>query len=194
MTGMDVPRRQRPLAGVDQALGEGSARQPAELLDQLRERLARLDSNHPSASRRPADHGDAGVEAEAGDEVSAAAETSAVDEAKAGGAIKADGEVKTDGQVKTDGEADSAMARADRPESRRDADRTGGDDPGEATDPGPSAGEPSRAWSDGSSAGADRPGHGPSDAGPARPRRAGSADPYRPWFATDESVAPWFAE
>jgi hypothetical protein len=70
----------RPLAGVDQALGEGRARPPAELLDQLRERLDRLDPIHPSASRRPeaaaprrpeaaapGETGDVGVEAEAGE-------------------------------------------------------------------------------------------------------------------------------
>ncbi len=45
----DRPRLTRPLAGVDQALGEGRAREPTELLDQLRERLDRLNPNHPSA-------------------------------------------------------------------------------------------------------------------------------------------------
>jgi hypothetical protein len=49
----------RRLAGVDQALGEGSARRPVELLDQLRERLDRLDSNHPSANPVSADLDDA---------------------------------------------------------------------------------------------------------------------------------------
>lgn len=62
----------RPLAGVDQALGEGHARPPVELLDQLRERLDRLDPIHPSASRRPeatapGETGDVGVEAETGE-------------------------------------------------------------------------------------------------------------------------------
>ncbi len=48
---MDRPDQARRLAGVDQAadLGDGRAREPAELLDQLRERLDRLASNHPSA-------------------------------------------------------------------------------------------------------------------------------------------------
>src|SRR5579859_2425641 len=45
----DRPYRTRPLAGVDQALAEGHAREPAELLDQLRERLDRLPQDHPSA-------------------------------------------------------------------------------------------------------------------------------------------------
>lgn len=193
MSAMDAPRRQRPLAGVDQALGEGGARQPAELLDQLRERLARLDSNHPSASRWPPDHGDAAVET-AGGVGGAADETSAVEEAKAGSEADTGREVKAGEAVNAGDEAESATATADRPESRRDADRTGGDDPGEAADPGSSAGEPSRAWSDDGPAGADRPGPGQLDAGQDRLKRAASADPYRPWFATDESVTPWFAE
>lgn len=50
MSHADRPYLTRPLAGVDQALGEGGARPPVELLDRLRERLARLDPNHPSAS------------------------------------------------------------------------------------------------------------------------------------------------
>jgi hypothetical protein len=188
MSAMDVPRRQRPLAGVDQALGEGSARQPTELLDQLRERLARLDSNHPSASRRPADQADPGVE------------TSAVEEVKAGSEVKADSEVKAGNEAQTGDKADSATATADRPEARRNADQTGGDDrtggdgAGDPADPGPSAAEPTRAWSDGGSPDAHLPGNGPLDAGQDRLKRAGSADPYRPWFATDESVTPWFAE
>ena|SRR5215472_19158112 len=55
MSRADRPYLTRPLAGVDQALGEGAARPPVELLDQLRERLARLDANHPSASPRSPD-------------------------------------------------------------------------------------------------------------------------------------------
>jgi hypothetical protein len=41
--------KSRRLTGVDQALGDGDARRPAELFDQLRERLSRLEPNHPSA-------------------------------------------------------------------------------------------------------------------------------------------------
>lgn len=55
MSHADRPYLTRPLAGVDQALGEGGARPPVELLDQLRERLAGLDANHPSASPRSLD-------------------------------------------------------------------------------------------------------------------------------------------
>lgn len=51
MSHADRPYVTRPLAGVDQALGEGRARQPGELLEALRERLDRLDLNHPSATR-----------------------------------------------------------------------------------------------------------------------------------------------
>jgi len=53
MSHADRPYPARQLAGVDQALGEGRARRPVELLDQLRERLDRLDANHPSASQHP---------------------------------------------------------------------------------------------------------------------------------------------
>jgi hypothetical protein len=55
MSHADRPYLTRPLAGVDQALGEGRARPPVELLDVLRERLDRLDPNHPSASQASAD-------------------------------------------------------------------------------------------------------------------------------------------
>jgi hypothetical protein len=49
MCSADWSDRSRRLAGVDQALGDGRARPPGELLDQLRERLGRLELNHPSA-------------------------------------------------------------------------------------------------------------------------------------------------
>lgn len=55
MSHADRPYLTRPLAGVDQAVGEDGARRPVELLDQLRERLDRLDPNHPSASQRTSD-------------------------------------------------------------------------------------------------------------------------------------------
>lgn len=55
MSHADRPYITRSLAGVDQALGEGRARPPVELLDQLRERLDRLDPNHPSASEPAGD-------------------------------------------------------------------------------------------------------------------------------------------
>lgn len=56
MRSMEWPDRSRRLAGVDQALGDGQARAPAELLDQLRERLGRLEPGHPSSTRQsPAD-------------------------------------------------------------------------------------------------------------------------------------------
>lgn len=51
MSHADRPYVTRPLAGVDHALGDGRARQPGELLEALRERLGRLDQNHPSATR-----------------------------------------------------------------------------------------------------------------------------------------------
>ncbi len=54
MCSADWSDRSRRLAGVDRALGEGQARPPGELLDQLRERLGRLELNHPSACPRPA--------------------------------------------------------------------------------------------------------------------------------------------
>ena len=50
MQSADRPYHARRLAGVDQALGDGFAREPAELLDQLRDRLDLLAANHPSAA------------------------------------------------------------------------------------------------------------------------------------------------
>jgi len=49
MQSADRPYQARRLAGVDQALGGGGARRPAELLGQLRDRLDQLAANHPSA-------------------------------------------------------------------------------------------------------------------------------------------------
>lgn len=180
---MDLPRRQRPLAGVDQALGDGHARQPTELLEQLRDRLARLDSNHPSADRWPSDHADASAEPE----TSAIEEIGAVNEAKAGS------EVRAEREIEVGGEAESDAMPAGRPGARPDSDRIGRDDPSETSDPG-SSGDSSRAWSEGDSVGVSGSDHGPLGTGPGWPNRPRSADPYRPWFATGESSEPWFAE
>jgi len=171
---MDLPHRQRPLAGVDQALGEGGARPPTELLEHLRERLARLDASHPSASRWPADQADAGVEHE----------TSVVYE------------VTTGKEAQAGNEVEPIAAPASQPQTRPDSGQRGSEDPGEIT------GQTT----------VDGPSHSPLDPGPAGSadevsdvgqvggtgadwrRRPGSGDPYRPWFAADESVTPWFAE
>lgn len=201
MNSMDSPHRQRPLAGVDQALGEGRARQPTELLDQLRERLARLDSNHPSASRRSADHPDGG-DSDIGvePEVTVSGEN---DRAQAD-AVREIGEQEsgagTPDRPRESPDGQDADHRG-RPDAERGSDLAGDGDPGggpgDATDADPApaeSGEPARSWSDGAATSGDGTGQGPYDAGSGWPRRPGSGEAYRPWFAGDESVTPWFAE
>ena len=162
----------RPLAGVDQALGEGRARQPSELLDQLRERLDRLDRSHPSAGQGPADRPEDRSDEASPDQDPAAA--LAADQAAAAG--------------------DSAqVSRPDRSSLPKDRTEASSDDqPGDQ-----GAGEPRAvrqpgrppAAVDGVASGLADDGHG---------RVAGASltskgEPYRPWFA-DGPDAPWFVD
>jgi hypothetical protein len=179
MGSMDSPRRQRPLAGVDQALGEGRAREPTELLDQLRERLTRLDSGHPSASPRPADS-TSGV----------ADEESGTDKVNANGAASADAAPNTGGAVNAD-----AAPNADRPDSepardKADSERAPAENSGGPTDASPSG----DSWSQDAATADSGPASSPAELSPGWQRNPRTGEPYRPWFAGDDSITPWFAE
>ncbi|HXS63587.1 MAG TPA: hypothetical protein VN767_11975 [Streptosporangiaceae bacterium] len=182
MSSMDSPHRQRPLAGVDQALGEGHARQPTELLDQLRERLSRLDANHPSAPPWQADR--TVTDPDLNDEPNA--------DDKAEPAASPD---ESPGQdVLQDVAADAHRQR--RPEADRHAGRedSGGSTADTAKNSGSLAEETSRGWSDDNSESSNAPDQARFEAHPGWERRPVYGDPYRPWFAADEPITPWFAE
>jgi len=77
MGSVDWQDPSRRLAGVDQALAGGGPRPPGELLGQLRERLGRLEPNHPSAYQAPDSGGaepDSGADATDEDELPELAE------------------------------------------------------------------------------------------------------------------------
>jgi hypothetical protein len=174
MSSMDSPHRQRPLAGVDQALGEGGARQPTELLDQLRERLTRLDSNHPSA--RPPDHS----------EMDVGTATNAVDQAES---IISPDEPAGQDDVQEAGPLERSPADQDR-RGQETADR----DPARTSAGGVNSGDgSSQAGPENISESASEPDPGQFEADPGWGRRLAAGDPYRPWFAGDEPVTPWFA-
>jgi len=185
---MDSPHRQRPLAGVDQALGEGHARQPTELLDQLRDRLSRLDANHPSASPPPADQARMGI----GDEADAAEEANTGREAEP--VTLPDDSAAATHQSPDRETGGRDASRRGRSDSGRAPERASGEDLGSPTGSSSSADETSRAWSDDVSASGSTPDQGPFETGPGWGRRPGSGEPYRPWFAGDEPITPWFAE
>lgn len=143
------------------------AREPAALLDALRQRLEQLPENHPSepgwAEReRPPD----GQEADA--------------------AFRSPDSAGADSLPPDSAGSDSAEADSGRPDSA-------GPDSGETDSAGPdSAGDQDEAWTapEPGGRGQDR-GNGGKDwlnAGQARP-----AELYRPWFTEGEAGAPWFA-
>ncbi len=178
MSQADRPYLTRPLAGVDQALGEGRARQPVELLDQLRERLDRLDPNHPSASPRSTGWDEApGRDATPDQDVAA---DPAADQAAGPGESGQD-------------------SRPDHPSLRKaGADRSREDQPGDQGAGGSPAirhaGQPAPAGADGAvnGLGAD----GQSRVAGDRVGEAAGTDKgerYLPWFA-GESGTPWFFE
>jgi hypothetical protein len=105
MRAMESSYLSKRLAGVDQALEDGSARSPGELLDALRERLERLEPNHPSAyGPRPAE---AQVEAAAPDQDVAAGAEDVPDDARP------PRDTPDDGQVTDGGQPDSAAQPAE---------------------------------------------------------------------------------
>jgi len=144
MQSADRPHQARRLTGVDQALGNGGARRPAELLGQLRERLDQLAANHPSAVAE-------GSEPSAGEPPPEAGETLQ---------IAKDPEI---GAPPDDHEEVDAPPGSDEPQrqERNSVPSAGGLPADVAGLPGPDG----------------RPGQG---------------EPYRPWFAADESADPWF--
>jgi hypothetical protein len=177
---MDSPGSRR-LAGVDQAFGDGAARPPRELLDQLRERLGRLDSAHPSADPdRSAEREMAADRREAGEagEAHEADETYGDDGSDSVGAAETVEATETIGAAETAdvagrGDANGAASADD---SRSGAGVGRGDDqPG-----GPESG---------SHSGDSEAGYRVLDSG-GTPR----ASPYRPWFMVGEPGSPWFIE
>jgi hypothetical protein len=161
----------RPLAGVDQALGEGRARQPVELLDQLRERLDRLDQNHPSSGPRSTDRHEVRGQDATPDQGASA--DLAADQAAAAGQSQ----------------------QASRPE--RSSLRKEGASPSRDDQPGDQgAGEPPPVSRPGQPAAADSVASGMADDGQYRVVQTGrtaDGEPYRPWFA-DEPGSPWFVD
>jgi len=164
MSQAERPYLTRRLAGVDQALGEGRARQPVELLDQLRERLERLDPSHPSANPGFAD----------------------LDEAQGREAAAEPAEAEQDS------DPDRPSMRKEGPDSSPDdqaGDQAGDQSPGQpAADR--RAGEPlASAVVDGAATGVADGGNYQM----VQIDRMGKGEPYRPWFA-GEPDAPWFVD
>jgi hypothetical protein len=172
---MDSPGSPRRLAGVDQAFGDGVARPPRELLDQLRERLGRLDAAHPSADPdRSADQPSTYEthEADASGEVADVGEAEVLDEASGVVAASEVGDQIAGTARPPDGTAGSGGRRGP-------ADGDGGGDGGSRSGGGDGG---SRS---GGGDGGDRVLDGGATPGPS---------PYRPWFMSGEPGSPWFIE
>lgn len=170
MSHADRPYLTRPLAGVDQALGDGRARPPVELLDRLRERLDRLDPIHPSASRRPeaAAPGkapDVGAETESGEDAAEA------------------GEVAESGD-----DAGSPAGRESRDRLGHDRDLSADQPAAPADGFSPADGPAADGFSSAEGPAAD------SEFRTVDVVRADKGERYRPWFAADEPATPWFVE
>lgn len=176
MRPIDRPDLTRRLTGVDHALADGSARRPGDLLDQLRERLDRLDPSHPSATRQaePGELTDRGELAEPGGV------------AEPGGATDSGGAAEPGFP---DSRRDEGV-RAHR-ESGRQPERGGHGDSGEGST-GPRADQPAAAPAGGSAVGAPV---ADSEFRTIDVARAETRERYRPWFAADdERGTPWFIE
>jgi hypothetical protein len=174
MSSVEWSERSRRLAGVDQALLDGRARPPGELLDQLRERLGRLEPNHPSAYPRLAD--------------------------SPGSPEPGGGERPESSDLVEAGEESERLVRGEAASEREAGDaRGGGSSSGFGLDSGfgsglgagsgAGSGDVDEMGSSGSGGLGD--GQGLLDGGPVRP---GHGDPYQPWFMSGELGAPWFAE
>jgi len=138
----DRPYHARRLAGVDQALGDGLAREPADLLDQLRERLDRLAANHPSAVADSGEPSEGEPAPETGESVQIIENPEI--------SSPPDDPAETDGRSRSEDPGRAQRIAAERAE-----------------------GVPAEIAS---LHAIDRPG----------------GQPYRPWFASDESGDPWF--
>ena len=164
----DRPYQARRLAGVDQALGDGRAREPADLLNQLRERLDSLASNHPSAHH---------------DRREPAPQEPALGEPFRMESAQPDEQPESAAETAEDSGSGDPGSRPHREEPR--GPERGGAEAfpkavGEAP-VGPGANLPPQSAFDGDYAlfGEGRPPEG---------------EPYRPWFAADETADPWFVE
>jgi hypothetical protein len=176
----DRPYQAPRLAGVDQALGDGEAREPTDLLNQLRERLDNLAANHPSA------HLDRSQPAEA-DEQPQGKEADEQPQGKAAELAEDSGSGETE-----------SWRRRDEPQGPRGPERREQTHVPEQGD----AGALTEAFGDvpvGN--GATLPPESALDGHYAQFDRArahglfpAQGEPYRPWFAADESGEPWFVE
>jgi hypothetical protein len=164
----DRPYQAPRLVGVDQALGDGGAREPTDLLNQLRERLDNLAANHPSA------HPDRSQPAEADEQPQ--------------------GNVADLPEDSGSGETESWRRRDEPhgPERREQSHVPEQGDAGVLAKPfgdvpvGNGASSPPESALDGHYAQFDRArAHGLFPA---------QGEPYRPWFAAEESGEPWFVE
>ncbi len=153
----------------------GRAREPAELLDQLRQRLAGLPDGHPSAGPRP------GADQRDGPEVRARYQ------ARAG-----TGQVG----VGSDRNAEFRAVRAGADEEEGAGSGAG------HPEPGPGDAEPGAEREAGGPDSGQGPPSGGSWPRPDLPRATGYEDPqwhpgtaeaYRPWFMGGEPGVPWFA-
>ena len=173
-------RRSRPDAGP---------RAPAELLSQLRDRLARLPDNHPS---RPPDAREAGGAGPA-DRVLADAEAGFADP-ELGPPEPADAEVSaaerepSEREPSESGPVESGPFEPGDARDERDEPRPGGagpDEPGSIPGREPDGGGESPA-------GSERADPGTADGASARPSRHGpESERYPPWFISDPGM-PWF--
>lgn len=184
----DRPYQARRLAGVDQALGEGRAREPADLLNQLRERLDSLAANHPSAQPDRSQPAEPDEQPE-GDAVEPAAETGS-------------------------GDTDS-RPRRDEPHGKERRERSHAPEQGGPGQSGPGQASPEQSSTEQGATGHGdtqdftKPfGEAPAGSGASLPQesapegryaqfdpvRTNMGEPYRPWFAADEPGEPWFVE
>ena len=169
----DRPYQARRLAGVDQALGDGRAREPADLLNQLRERLDSLAANHPSAQR---DRGEP-----------ASREPAPTDPAS--------GEPFSGESAQPDGQPEGSAGPLDESGSEDTGSRPHRDEPR-----GPERGDaeafPKAVGEAPVGPGANLPPESVFDSNyaPFGGDRTPKGEPYRPWFAADETADPWFVE
>ncbi len=189
----DRPSQARRLAGVDQALGEGQAREPADLLDQLRERLDRLATNHPSARRdqiRPTERPDAPAErpkrgADRREDTAAPPGEGRPGEGRPGVGRPGVGRLGVGRPAEAAG-----PARSDDPGGQGQGE-PGGEEPAFGDAP---AGHPGAQFGPGAPGGLPQAPAADGRPGQHGLGRAGTDEPYRPWFAADESGEPWFIE
>ena len=157
MRPMDAPRPPRSL--------DDSARQPAELLDQLRSRLELLPENHPSARQRPL-----------------GAERPNEPDAPAAERAEHDGDLGRD-EVAVPGPPPGEQDNAGPPPGSQAQDAADAQDAGDG-----GAGRDASGRDRGDLSAPDAAALGGVHLG-----RPTSADRYQPWFVSGEPGTPWFA-